>query len=226
MFDIKNTPLPDYTRKEDIVNSITHAAGVPLCIAGTVMLYKVLSENGADKMQLFACGLYLASTLLVFLGSAIYHGMKPGYAKRVARILDHCNIYVMISGNVTAFYLNHLYSKKPGLSIGVIIAVWALSAIGMLLTFMDLKKFNVPQIFMYNALGWAGIFAMKSIASASTAGKEYINTVLIGGAFITLGAVLYFIGKKFRYFHAVFHVFVLIGSVFFFLATYNFALAG
>lgn len=226
MFDIKNTPLPDYSRKEDMINSITHAAGVPLCIIGTVMLYKVLFETGATKMQLFACGLYLASTMLVFLGSAIYHGMKPGYAKKVARILDHCNIYVMISGNVTAFYLNHLYAKKPGLSVAVIIAVWALSLIGMLLTFMDLKKFNVPQIFMYNALGWAGIFAMKTIGSSSPAGKAYIETVLIGGAFITLGAVLYFVGKKFRYFHAVFHVFVLIGSVFFFIATYNFALAG
>ncbi len=226
MFDIKNTPLPNYSRKEDIINSITHAAGVPLCIVGTVMLFKVLIRNGASKTQLFACGLYLASTLLVFLGSAIYHGMKPGYAKRVARILDHCNIYVMISGNITAFYLNHLYEKNPDFSIGVIAAVWGLSIIGMVLTFMDLKKFNIPQIFMYNVLGWAGLFAMKSIASSSAAGKRYIETVLIGGAFITLGAILYLVGKKFRYFHAVFHVFVLVGSSFFFIATHNFALAG
>lgn len=226
MFDIKNTPLPDYSRKEDIINSITHAVGVPLCIAGAIMLYGVLLKTGATGIQLFACGLYLASTMLVFLGSAVYHAMKPGYAKRVARILDHCNIYIMISGNVTAFYLNHLYAKRSALSIGIIVGVWVLSAIGVLLTFMDLKRFNIPQIFMYNALGWAGIFAMKTIASSSIAGREYIETVLIGGAFVTAGAILYLIGKKLRYFHAVFHIFVLIGSVFFFVATYNFALAG
>lgn len=226
MFDIKNTPLPDYSRKEDIINSITHAVGVPLCIAGAIMLYGVLLKTGATGIQMFACGLYLASTMLVFLGSAVYHAMKPRYAKRVARILDHCNIYIMISGNVTAFYLNHLYAKRPALSIGIIVGVWVLSAIGVLLTFMDLKRFNIPQIFMYNALGWAGIFAMKTIASSSIAGREYIETVLIGGAFVTAGAILYLIGKKLRYFHAVFHIFVLIGSVFFFVATYNFALAG
>lgn len=225
MFDIKNTPLPDYTRTEDKINSITHMLGVPFCIIGAGFLLKPLIENESPAMHIFAAVLYLASNLLVFAGSAVYHWMKPCDAKRLARIIDHCNIYVMISGNVTAFFLINIYDKNPKLSIGMIIGVWVLSAVGMLFTFMDLKRFNIPQIFMYVALGWAAIFAMRSIYSEGGSGKAYVETVLIGGAFITVGAVIYLIGKKVRYCHAVFHLFVLAGAIAIYIATYNHTLA-
>lgn len=227
MFDIRNTPLPDYTPLEDKVNSITHMPGVPLCVIGLVLLIKNRLAVGATGVVIFAAVLYMASTLLVFAGSAVYHWMKPSYAKRLARILDHCNIYVMISGNVTAFFLNNMRFFSRRTAVLMIAAMWLLSAVGMLLTFMDLKRFNIPQIFMYVGLGWAAVFAMRNIYSAGDNGRNFVLMVLAGGASITLGTVLYLVGKlkKLRYFHAVFHVFVLLGAVIMFIGTYKFNLS-
>lgn len=225
MFDIKNTPLPDYTRKEDKINSITHILGIPFCIIGAGFLLKLQYDREAPSLHIFSTILYISSMLLVFVGSAVYHWLEPGYPKRVARILDHCNIYVMISGNVTAFFLTNIYREKPTFTIVIIAVMWGLSALGMLFTFMDLKRFNKPQIFMYVALGWAAIFAMKSIYENGEAGRNFVLTVLLGGALITIGSAIYFIGKKHRYFHAVFHCFVLLGSVCIYIATYYHTLA-
>lgn len=221
MFDIKSTPLPDYTRKEDIANSVTHALGIPFCIAGLIFLVR-LQMHSTVPSHYISTVLYIGSTLLVFAGSAIYHGLKPGYAKQIARLIDHCNIYVMISGNTTAYLFTHVYETNPSFTIKVTILTWVLSAIGIVLTFMDLKRFNIPQVFMYMGLGWIAVLSMKSVYHESPAGKAYVLTVLLGGLFVTIGAVLYLIGKKHRYFHAVFHVFVLIGVVCFMVATYNF----
>lgn len=221
MFDLHKVPLPAYSRKEDMVNSVSHAIGVPLCILGTVMLLK-LQMGKVAPIQIAATLLYTLSTMLVFLGSAIYHGIRPGFAKRVLRVLDHSNIYLMISGSVTAFFIAHILDSRPAFAKGIIAAVWIASAVGILFTFMDLKRFNIPQVFMYLALGWTSILGMRTIYHMGQAGKEYVLTVLLGSVFVSVGTGIYLIGKKVRYFHAVFHVFVLIGTVVMFIATYRY----
>lgn len=190
-------------------------------IVAAVLLLR-LQIGRVAGIQIFSTVLYLFSALLVFLGSAIYHGMKPGFPKRIARVADHSNIYIMISGTVTSFYTAHVYPTNPKLSLWMILLVWVLSAVGILLTFMNLKKFNIPQIFMYILLGWIAVFGMRSVSGSSEAGKDFIHTILIAGAVITTGAMIYFVGKKFRYFHAVFHVFVLAGNIIIFFATYHY----
>lgn len=221
MFDLHKVPLPAYSRKEDMVNSVSHAIGVPLCILGTVMLLK-LQMGKVAPIQIAATLLYTLSTMLVFLGSAVYHGIRPGFAKQVLRVLDHSNIYLMISGSVTAFFIAHILDSRPAFARGIIAAVWIASAVGILFTFMDLKRFNIPQVFMYLALGWTSILGMRTIYHMGQAGKEYVLTVLLGSVFVSVGTGIYLIGKKVRYFHAVFHVFVLIGTVVMFIATYRY----
>lgn len=220
MFNIKDVPLPSYSRREDIANSISHAVGVPFCVvAGIIMLKAQIGY--ARPIEIVATLIYILSTLLVFAGSAIYHGLRPSFAKKIARLIDHSNIYVMISGVVTALILTHTYEVNPKFSLKMIIAVWTLSVIGIVLTFMDLKKFNIPQIFMYVGLGWAAIFGLKDLFAAGEAGKKFLVMLLIGGACITVGTVLYLIGKKYKYFHAVFHVCVLAGTIVIFIGNYN-----
>lgn len=221
MFNIKETPLPDYTRKEDIANSLTHLAGVPVCII-TLIAYLKLQAGRTTPVLLASTFMFVISTLIVFAGSAIYHGLRPGTAKRVMRVVDHCNIYIMIAGSVTALFLAHIYEDRPRYSIIIITILWVLSAIGILFTFMDLKRFNIPQIFMYLGLGWFSAFAMKYIYLSGAAGKGLVYSILIGGAFISVGVALYLIGKKRRYFHSVFHVFVLIGTICIFIGTYRY----
>ena len=221
MFELKKVPLPNYSRAEEIMNSATHAVGAPLCIIGLVLLLR-MQVGKLDGVQIFSTVLYMLSSLLVFAGSAIYHGLKPGFAKQVARVLDHANIYLMISGTVTAFFMAHVYPTNAKLSIRMVILVWSLSVIGIVLTFMDLKKFNIPQIFMYIALGWIAIFGMRTVYSGGDAGKAFMQMVLIGGACITVGAMIYLVGKKVRYCHSVFHVFVLAGNIVIYLGTWQY----
>lgn len=218
---MKNIPLPDYSPAEDRVNSITHAIGVPMYLVGAFFLLR-LQSGRASGVQRFSTVIYLLSTLLVFLGSAVYHGLKPGFKKQVARALDHANIYIMISGTVTAFFLAHVYGKAPKLSVWMIVLIWVLSAAGILLTFMDLKRFSVLQIFTYVLLGWIAVFGMRAVYAGGEADKDFLHAVLLGGICITVGAAIYFVGKKVRYFHALFHLFVLAGNWIIFLGTYRY----
>jgi len=225
MFDLKNIPLPKYSRPEDIANCVTHALGVPFCIVAAVLLFKLNISVKATALQFFSTALYIFSTLVVFAGSAVYHGLKPSRAKQIARIIDHSNIYFMISGTVTSFAIPTMNEANRGSMITMVCIVWALSAVGIFLTFMDFKKFAIPQIFMYVIMGWTAVFGMRSIYHSGEAGKAFSIMVLIGGACITFGTILYLIGKKKKYFHAVFHTCVLAGSVVIFTGIYNFNLA-
>lgn len=221
MFNIKETPLPDYTRKEEIINSLTHLAGVPVCI---VMLigYLKLQAGQTTPILLFSTYLFMISSLIVFAGSAIYHGLKPCTAKRIMRVVDHCNIYVMIAGSVSALFLTHTYEAKPKYTVTIIAILWVLTAIGIILTFADLKKFNIPQTFTYLGLGLFSGLAMKEIWFTDPIGKDLVLHIILGGSLMTVGAVLYLVGKKHRYFHSVFHVFILAGMICIFIGTYQY----
>ncbi len=221
MFDLKDIPLSKYTREEDIANCITHALGIPFCAVAVVMLFTLLAGK-TDARNIFAAVLYIFSMLVVFVGSAVYHGLRPSRAKQIARVIDHCNIYFMIAGMVTSFTIPAMNEENRVKSLIVVAAVWALSLIGILLTFMDFKKFALPQIFMYIIMGWLAMFGLISVAKNGAAGKEYAMFVLAGGICITIGSVLYFIGKKHKYFHAVFHTFVLIGTIIIFCGVYRY----
>lgn len=220
MFDLKKVPLPDYTRKEDIINCLTHVPGAVFFAVATVPLVRMQLAHNQHGIQIFGALLYMMTTMIVFLGSAIYHGMKPSYAKRVARVVDHSNIYLMISGSITSMIISNyeiLGSHHPGILLSVI---WVCTVIGIVLTFMDLKRFNAPQIVMYVLMGWTSMFGMREIYRSSDMGRKFAVMILVAGAIITAGSVVYFVGKKVRYCHAVFHVAVLTGAVIIYAATY------
>lgn len=221
MFDFRRVPLPKYSRFEDGVNSFSHAIGVPFAVTTAVLLFKKFG-NGITAEQKTAVIIYAVSMFIVFFGSAYYHGLKPGYKKQVARVLDHSNIFLMISGTVTAF---SVFGVKPANNLmGIIlpVVVWCASAVGIFLNFLDLDKFKWIQLVMYVLLGWSAVIGMFPIYKTGDMGKSFVFTVLMGGVSFTLGAVLYVVGKKHRYFHAIFHFFVLIGAIIMFIGIYNY----
>ena len=221
MFDLKNIPLAKYSRNEDIANCITHALGIPFCAVAAVLLLR-LQIGKAPLRFILASVLYVFSMLLVFAGSAIYHGLNPSRAKQIARVIDHCNIYFMIAGMVTAFTLPTLTAQNKSKSLIIVCAVWLLSILGVLFTFMDFKKFAKPQIIMYIVMGWLSVIGLISVFKSGDEGRRFVLFVISGGISITVGSVLYFIGKKHNYFHAVFHTFVLIGTVLIFIGLYSY----
>ena len=221
MFDFRRVPLPDYSRFEDGVNSVTHAVGVPFAAASAVLLFK---KFGADitPVQTACTLIYAISMFIVFFGSAYYHGLKPGYKKQVARVLDHSNIFLMISGTITAFSIFAVLPQSRALGIALPVVVWVASAVGIFLNFLDLDRFKKLQLIMYVLLGWSAVAGMFPIYKTGEAGKTFVWTVLAGGLCFTVGALLYVVGKKHKYFHAVFHVFVLAGAVVMFAGMYRY----
>lgn len=222
MFDFDKVPLPDYSRLEDTVNSVTHALGVPVVIAAAVLSF--LKDGALAPLQAAAIVICAVSSGIMYFGSAFYHGLKPGKTKQIARVLDHSNIFLMIAGTLTAFYLLGVIQTQRTLAIALTVFSWVVSLIGILLTFMDLHKFRKVQMAMYICLGWTAIFGIFSLYKLGGDYHSFVLLVFIGGLLYTLGAVLYGVGKKLRYVHAVFHIFVLAATVLQFFAIYKYML--
>ncbi len=221
MFELKKVPLPPYSRLEDSINSATHAIGAVLSIIGAVLCYIRLS-NGGTVLDYFAVSVYLITAFILFAGSAVYHGLNPGFPKQVARVLDHSNVFLFITGNLTAFYLLGVIHVNRSLAIGFCVCAWIVTAVGILLTFMDQEKFKKVQIAMYLIIGWTAVIGVFSLFKSGEAGRTLSLYILYGGILETVGVVFYGIGKKYKYIHAVFHLFVLAGSIIQFIGLYNF----
>lgn len=223
MFDFKKVPLPDYTRVEDTINSITHALGVPLSIFA-IIISALKIKDGPTGAEIAGIVIYGTCMALLYFGSAFYHGLKPGFIKQVARVLDHSNIFLMIAGSLTAFYLVGVFDHDRTQAIVFCVLSWVGALVGILLTVMDQERFKKVQMVMYIFLGWLSLFSMKTIYDNYETGKIIITLFIVGGVVYMLGAAVYGIGKKKRFVHAIFHIFVLAGTVIQFIGVYNYML--
>ena len=193
---LKDRVLPDYTGAEELLNSLTHGLGAVLGITALVTaLYAV---------------------------SSIYHGMKKGMAKKVMQVIDHCTIYFLIAGSYTPIVLSALRPVYPVLAWGLLGFVWTLALVAAVLTAIDLKKYNVFSMICYVGIGWAILPFMKQTLQVLTLPGFLL--LLLGGIAYTVGAVLYGLGGKRRWMHAVFHIFVVLGSGLQFLSIWGYAL--
>ena len=138
------------------------------------------------------------------------------------QIIDHCTIYFLICGTYTPILLSAFVPVYPALGWGLLAAEWALAFLAATLTAIDLKKYNVFSMICYITMGWGIIFFLPQAIAVLT--KPGFLLLLAGGIVYTLGAILYGIGSKTRWFHSVFHIFVVLGSVLQFLAIFLYAL--
>ena len=204
--------LPDYTRGEEIFNMVSHivggAAGIAVCA-----LCVVKSFLNSDAYQVTGSFIYGLSMVLLYTISSVYHGLTSDTAKKVLQIIDHCSVFILISGTYTPIALSSLREYNTALGWVVFGVVWGVSALGITLNAIDLKKYNVFSMICYIIQGWCIIFTGKYAIEAI--GKNGFMWLLLGGIAYTIGAVLYGIaGKKtVRYMHSIFHLFVVAGSV-------------
>ena len=133
MFDFKKVPLPDYTRIEDTINSVTHALGVPLSIFA-IIISVLKIKDGPTGAEIAGIVIYGTCMALLYFGSAFYHGLKPGFIKQVARVLDHSNIFLMIAGSLTAFYLVGVFDHDRTQAIVFCVLSWVGALVGIFLT--------------------------------------------------------------------------------------------
>lgn len=202
--------LPDYSRGEEIMNMVTHIVGGGLgilallaCVIKSALTHNILGVIGS--------AIFGGTMVILYTVSSVYHGLHPSTGKKVMQIIDHCTIYFLICGTYTPILLSSFVPMYPGLGWGLLTAEWGLAILAATLTAIDLKKYTVFSMVCYIAMGWGIIFFLPQAITALT--KPGFLLLLSGGIAYTLGAVLYGIGSKTRWFHSVFHIFVVLGSV-------------
>ncbi len=206
--------VSDYSPTEEKLNVYSHALGVILSVIGLVLL--LLKSQAGNAPQIIAYGIYAVSMVLLYLASTLYHAAtKPKKRKRL-KILDHAAIYLLIAGTYTPYCLLTLDNKD---GIPLLIAVWTVAALGIVLKLFFTGRFNLLSTLLYVAMGWMVVFAYEGILN--NLALEGLQLLGAGGIAYTVGAVLYSI-KKIPFNHAIFHVFVLLGSLFHFASIYGY----
>lgn len=215
MAKLKNQPLPDYTRGEEIFNMVTHVVGGALGIAMLVILV-VFSALKGDPWAVVSSSIYGAALVIMFSVSSIYHGLHASVGKKVMRIIDHCDIYFLIAGTYTPILLVSIRPKYPVAAWVVFGIEWGLAALAVALNAIDMNKFKIFSMICYIGMGWGIIFVLRQTIEVMTVPGFML--LLSGGVAYTVGAVLFGLGSKVRYLHSVFHIFVVIGSLLQFFA--------
>ena len=218
---LKDRQLPPYSRGEEIMNMVTHIVGGGIGILALVLciLKTALNQNALG----LAGGIIYGITMICLYSiSSIYHGLRPSTGKKVMQVLDHCTIYFLICGTYTPILLSAFVPVYPVLGWGLLAAEWGLAILAATLTAIDLKKYTVFSMICYITMGWGIIFFLPQALAVLT--KPGFLLLLAGGIAYTTGAVLYGIGSKKRWFHSVFHIFVVLGSLLQFLAVLLYAL--
>lgn len=199
--------IKKYTLGEEIFNSVSHGVGAGLSVAGTVVLI-VSAVIHTNAWGIVSSCIYGATLIILYTMSTLYHSLTNAKAKAFFRIMDHNTIFLLIAGTYTPITLYFL----GGVTGWVLFAiVWGAAVIGIIINSINLEKARIPSIFCYVAMGWVIIFAIKPLIDAMP--TVSLVFLIIGGVFYTLGIIFYAI-KKVKYFHSVWHLFTVAGSVF------------
>lgn len=202
--------LPSYSRGEEIFNMVSHIVGGSMGIA-VLFTCIIMAAWRQNATGVIVSAVYGVTMILLYTMSSIYHGLTHETAKKVFRILDHCTIYFLIAGTYTPIMLVALEPVNATLAWMIFGIEWGLAALAITLTAIDIKKYQVFSMICYIAMGWLIVIAINDVRQAL--GSTGFALLLAGGILYTIGAVLYGIGKKQKYMHGVFHVFVLLGSI-------------
>ena len=175
-----------------------------------------------DVWGIVSASIYGGSMIALYTMSSIYHGLHAPMAKKVMQVLDHCTIYFLIGGTYTPILLCCIRSSHPAWAWVLFGIVWGLAAMATVFTAIDLKKYNVLSMICYIGMGWCIVLAAK--VAIETIPLPGLLWLLAGGIAYTVGAVLYGLGKKHRYMHSIFHLFVVAGSILQFLCIVGYIL--
>ena len=213
--------LPVYSKGEESMNMITHIVGGGLAVVMAVLcIGKALLR--ADGWAVLGCIIYGTSMIALYTMSSVYHGLRIGTGKKVMQVLDHCTIYLLISGSYSAVLLCAMRQAYPTITWGLFTFEWGLTALAVTLTAIDLKKYSVFSMICYIGMGWAIFPFMTEVID--TVGTGGFGFLLAGGIAYTIGAILYGLGKKKKWMHSVFHIFVVLGSVLQFITVFFYAM--
>lgn len=195
-----------YSLGEEIANSVTHGIGAMLSVAGLTLLVTYAAIQG-DAWRVVSFSIYGGSMILLFLMSTLYHSFQNEKVKQVFKLLDHCAIYLLIAGTYTPFLLVTLRGTTGWILFAII---WLLAFTGIIFKLAFRNRFKKLSLLTYVAMGWLALFVGQELTRSLSAGG--MAWLIAGGLAYTLG-VLFYVWKKLPYNHAIWHLFVLAGSL-------------
>ena len=199
-----------YTLTEEIFHSITHGIGVALAVAGLVVLV-VLAAQGGDAWRIVSFSIYGVSLTLLYLASTLYHSFQDERLKRFFRHFDHLSIFLLIAGTYTPVTLTSLRGVWGWTLFGLI---WVFAVGGIVYERLFLGRYKWITVTIYLGMGWLAIVAIKPMLTMVPRGLFWW---LVAGSLCYTGGVLFYVRKKMRYHHVLWHLFVLFGSACHFL---------
>lgn len=208
---------PQYSRQEELANVLTHGIGALLSMSAVVLLVVYSSLNGT-AYHIVSSAIFGASLLTLYTMSTLYHLVKKEKIKHIFRILDHSSIFLLIAGTYTPFTLVTLNGKWGWTLFGL---VWGLAVVGIITEVATNQKYNKFSLGLYLGMGWLIIIAIKPLIHTVPAGG--FKLLVGGGLCYTLGVVFY-AWKSLVGSHAIWHLFVLGGSILHFCAVFFFVI--
>ena len=204
---MENMTDTHYSTAEEFANTATHGLGLLLSLAGLAVLVGFSTMNG-DAWHITSTSIFGATLVLLYGASALYHGIPHPTAKALLQKLDHAAIYLLIAGTYTPFLLINLRGAWGWSLFGVI---WGLAVVGAIMEFVDWKPFKRLSLTLYLGMGWIIVIAIQPLMENLASAGLYL--LIAGGLAYSLG-VIFYVWEKLPYNHAVWHLFVLAGSIF------------
>ena len=200
-----------------MTNIISHAVGLLLSIVGLLLMLLRAGDTG-DVLRIISAAIFGAGLIALYLASTLYHSARDPKARSRLRVNDHATIYILIAGTYTPIALVTLNGWIGWTLFGI---TWSMALTGVILKLFFTGRYGLLSTLMYVFMGWLIIFAIKPLMSnMSSAGLAWL---VAGGLAYTTGAILYSI-EKIHFNHAIFHLFVLLGSFCHFVAVYSYVL--
>lgn len=201
---------PNFSLGEELAHGLSHGLGIVLSIAGLAVLVAFAALRG-DVWHVVSCAIYGTTLILLYVASTLYHSLPLPRAKPVLRVLDHCAIYLLIAGTYTPFALGNLRGPH---GFAVLAVVWALALCGIVFKVKTTGRYRILSPLLYIAMGWCVLAVLEPLVQRVEPGG--IALLVAGGVAYTSGVIFY--AWRRPYHHAVWHLFVLAGSVLHFFA--------
>ena len=208
-----------YTLGEEIAHAVTHGLGVVLAIAGLMVLVAYSTRYG-DSWHIVGSAIFGSTLVLMYTASTLYHSIPLPRARKVLRIIDHTMIYFLIAGSYTPFTLVTLHGPWGWTLFGI---TWGLALAGVVFKLFATGRFQKLSLAIYLAMGWCVIVAIRPLIETLATGGLVL--LVIGGLCYT-GGVAFYVWERLRYHHAIWHAFVLAGSVFHYFAVLLYVIPG
>lgn len=208
--------IPQYSLAEELVNSISHGLGAIFAIVALVLM----EVRAHSALQYVTVSIFGATMILLYVMSCVYHALSPRLTgKKVLRVLDHCNVYLLVLGTYIPVALLAVQGALGWALFGIVTAV---TILGITLSAVSIDRFQLVEVICHLVNGWSILLGASAIAR--TAGTAGVVLILLGGIMYSVGAGIYWLGRQKKFAHSVFHFFCLAGTVLQWVAIFAFVL--